>query len=242
MLRFDERRGSVALYAMTATLTKSVAAAGSGLAAGVRGRDAMLPMNARNWAGAEAVARRLAGKPHLEHGDVLAVLRALPFAQNAARRNVMAEGVPWIYSQCCGLTPSGLRSKLVNRCPAVAAVLARFGKQSGAACGDDARYPFTSITMNFNYQSKVHKDTFHVGGRSRIIALGDFDGGELWVEGTGNVDVHGRWYDFDGTASHKTLDFAGERYSLIYFVHESALYVEERDELEALGYSWPPGA
>ena len=25
-----------------------------------------------------------------------------------------------ISSQCCGLTPSGLRSKLVNRCPAVA--------------------------------------------------------------------------------------------------------------------------
>ena len=36
-------------------------------------------------------------KSLLTFGDVLSVLRSLPFAQNAARRNVMAEGVPWIY-------------------------------------------------------------------------------------------------------------------------------------------------
>jgi hypothetical protein len=100
--------------------------------------------------------------------------------------------------------------------------------------------------MNFNYQSRVHKDTFHVGGRSRIVALGDFDGGALWVEGTGAVDVRHRWHDFDGTRDHKTLDFEGERYSLIYFTHESALYHApggaQRAGLEALGYRWPPGA
>ena len=224
--------------------------------------------------------------------------------------------MPWICSQCCGLTPSGLPSKLANKCPAVATVLARFGQQSAALLAAEAAaaevgaavvagvggnmdaaraaaaaaatppapappapapapavpvqaaasttpappppppapppppsppyYHFTSVTMNFNYQSRVHKDTFHVGGRSRIVALGDFDGGALWVEGTGAVDVRHRWHDFDGTRDHKTLDFEGERYSLIYFTHESALYHApggaQRAGLEALGYRWPPGA
>ena len=49
-----------------------------------------------------------------------------------------------------------------------------------------AGYPFTSITVNCNYASKPHRDSCHIDGRARIIAIGDFEGGELWVEGQCN--------------------------------------------------------
>ena len=42
-------------------------------------------------------------------------------------------------------------------------------------------------------------------GDSLILALGDFDGGELWVEGRGALDVRRRWQRFDGTRAHATL-------------------------------------
>ena len=111
-----------------------------------------------------------------------------------------------------------------------------------------ASYPFTSITMNFNYQSREHRDTFHVGGRSRIIALGDYDGGELRLRADDAapaeaqlLDIKEQWLDFDGTLRHETAPFEGERYSLIYFVHETALHVHgaDRQPLLDLGFRWP---
>ena len=179
--------------------------------------------------------------------DALAVLRALPFSQNTGRRNVMAEHVPWIYSQCAGLTPSGLPSRLVNRCPNVVRVLVRLMTEHDDREGG-VFYPCTSITMNFNYQSREHRDTFHVGGRSRIIGLGDYDGGELRLRADDAttaeaqlLDVKQRWLDFDGTLRHETAPFEGERYSLIYFVHDTALHVDsaDRQPLLDLGFRWP---
>ena len=62
---------------------------------------------------------------------------------------------------------------------------------------------------------QTHRDACHVGGRSRIIAVGDYEGGELWVEGRGLLDVHNKWIDFDGRHQHRTEPFTGERYSLV---------------------------
>ena len=217
-------------------------------------RSCIAAMNQRSHRGAERLARSLNHtKSTIDGRDVLAVLRALPFSQNSARRNVMSEGQDWIYSQCAGLTPSGLPSRLMNKCPEVVRLLARYmlchadGDTIGTAASctaQAAKYPFTSITMNFNYESRVHRDTFHVGGRSRIVALGDFDGGELWVDGTGCIDVKDHWHDFDGTQQHSTMPFVGERYSLIYFMHESAQYVTgpDRQPLLDLGFRWPSPA
>lgn len=210
-------------------------------------RHSMCAMNQRSHRGAERLAAALNLKPRIDTADALAVLRALPFSQNAGRRNVMAEHVQWIYSQCAGLTPSGLPSRLANRCPNVVRLLARLMAEHDDREGG-AFYPFTSITMNFNYQSREHRDTFHVGGRSRIIALGDYDGGELRLRADDAapaeaqlLDVKQRWLDFDGTLRHETAPFEGERYSLIYFVHETALHVHgaDRQPLLDLGFRWP---
>jgi hypothetical protein len=108
----------------------------------------------------------------------------------------------------------------------------------------------------------------HVGGHSRIIALGDFQEGKLWLEDIGSVDIRHKWLDFDGRKLHKTEPHIGERYSLIYFAHEVSLrenfYIPVvpssdtrtskesepngtnnnkdrcvREKLEILGYLWP---
>ena len=179
-----------------------------------------LPMTQRTYKGAEREARKLRDKK-IGPMDVLAVLRKLPFAQNVMRKNVIPDGTPFIYSQCAGLTPSGLVSKLVNKCPEVVTVLVRFVNEAPEL--QSQKYAFTSITMNYNYNSKLHRDAMHIGGCSRIIALGDFRGGHLWLEDSGSVDIRNRWLDFDGRKLHKTEPHIGERYSLIYFAHEVCL-------------------
>jgi hypothetical protein len=122
------------------------------------------------------------------------------------------------------------------KCPLVVTVLSKF------ALDYDPNFTFTTITINYNYASAPHQDVNHEDGRARIIAFGDFQGGELNLEGVGDVDIRNRWYDFDGTILHSTNPFVGERYSLVYFTHVS-WKSEAADEigrkLIALGVPWP---
>jgi hypothetical protein len=106
----------------------------------------------------------------------------------------------------------------------------------------DPHFTFTTITINYNYASAPHRDVNHEDGRARIIALGDFEGGELNIEGRGDVDIRNNWYDFDGRILHSTKPFLGERYSLVYFTHLSWKLNEGEEvgrRLIALGVSWP---
>jgi hypothetical protein len=121
------------------------------------------------------------------------------------------------------------------KCPLVVTVLSKF------ALNYDPNFTFTTITINYNYASAPHQDINHEDGRARIIAFGGFQGGELNLEGVGDVNIQNRWYDFDGTILHSTNPFVGERYSLVYFTHVS--WKSEADEigrkLIALGVPWP---
>jgi hypothetical protein len=106
----------------------------------------------------------------------------------------------------------------------------------------DPHFTFTTITINYNYASAPHQDVNHEDGRARIIALGDFEGGELNIEGAGDINIRNNWYDFDGRILHSTKPFVGERYSLVYFTHLSWRSPEGEDvgrRLIALGVSWP---
>jgi hypothetical protein len=186
------------------------------------------------------VLRRAAetGEP-ISDSDVLNCLRKIPFSENRLRKNVIADGVPHVYSQCAGLTTArrsqGLgpvKSKVAGKCPNLVKVLAEFCRQAelkqfgsesvdGGAASQPAasqvqphacdtsglaftpkRFAFTSITLNYNYAAKPHVDSSHVDGLARIIALGDFTGGELVVKGLGTRDVRNKWVDFDGRCLH----------------------------------------
>jgi 16S rRNA G966 N2-methylase RsmD len=115
-------------------------------------------------------------------------------------------------------------------------VLARF------ALDHDKDFTFTTITINYNYAAAPHRDINHEDGKARIIALGDFEGGELHIESMGDFDIHNSWLDFDGTMLHHTKPFTGTRYSLVYFTHVACRTEVGRslkNTLEMIGVPWP---
>lgn len=78
-------------------------------------------------------------------------------------------------------------------------------------------FEYTTIQVNKNIQSKGHVDQNNVGP-SIIIALGDFTGGELVVEGKPS-NIKNRFKKFDGRLGHWVQNFKGTRYSLVFFTH-----------------------
>jgi hypothetical protein len=78
-------------------------------------------------------------------------------------------------------------------------------------------FKYTTIQVNKNIRSKPHVDKNNVGP-SYIIALGDFTGGKLVIEGK-EFNIKNRWKKFNGTLGHWVEPFKGTRYSLVYFTH-----------------------
>lgn len=78
-------------------------------------------------------------------------------------------------------------------------------------------FEYTTIQVNKNIQSSPHFDKNNVGP-SIIVALGDFIGGDLVVEGKSH-NIKNRLLKFDGTKGHWVTPFKGTRYSLVFFTH-----------------------
>lgn len=74
----------------------------------------------------------------------------------------------------------------------------------------------TAFCINKNLQCRPHLDKRNVGD-STIVGLGDYQGGELIVEGE-YIDIHYKPYCFNGsTKVHATAPFQGTRYSVIFY-------------------------
>jgi len=78
-------------------------------------------------------------------------------------------------------------------------------------------FEYTTIQVNKNVVSAPHIDKNNVGP-SYGIALGDFFGGELVIEGK-EFCIKNKFKKFNGTLGHWITPFSGNRYSLIYFTH-----------------------
>lgn len=120
--------------------------------------------------------------------------------------------------------------------PEFTKVLVAFAKKHGPP-----GFKFTSIQINKNYASGLHVDKNNMGD-SQIVGLGDYTEGGLWVHDQGALDVKKKFVAFDGNVPHATLDFEGERFSLIYFVQ--AQFRQMRDEhkeylINNLGFPFP---
>ena len=80
--------------------------------------------------------------------------------------------------------------------------------------------PWTSITVNHNYQAKMHKDKGNEG-ESFLVAFGDYDGGDLKIyEGdlSGNHNIKHKPIKADfGKVYHSVEPFTGTRYSLVFY-------------------------
>ena len=90
------------------------------------------------------------------------------------------------------------------------------------------RIPSSTIAVNRNATFKPHRDTGAGAGQtiSLIVALGNFEGGEIVVENEIH-DIKYKPLEFNGfTERHWTLPFKGERFSLVWF---RCLGVEDKD-------------
>jgi hypothetical protein len=101
-------------------------------------------------------------------------------------------------------------------------------------------FKFTSIQLNHNFASALHVDDYN-SGPSYIVGLGGYEGGELWTLEHGPLDCHHRFCHYDGTEPHATLPFTGERYTLVFFTHQTHPRLGDADRayLESLGFPLP---
>ncbi|CAL1136538.1 unnamed protein product, partial [Cladocopium goreaui] len=150
-------------------------------------------------------------------------------------------------------------SKATRAHPALTLALCRGCR---AACPD---FHFTSIQVNLNTKYGMHTDGYDAGP-SRMIALGNFSEGQLWLHDgrknrwstwtairfgalafryLGLVNVQNTWIAFDGREFHLTEDWQGpERYSLVFFTNHlwDQLPAEAQRQLTNLGFQWPKEA
>ena len=110
----------------------------------------------------------------------------------------------------------------------------------------EARDAFVSSIQVNRYDAWRDSATPHVDrnnlGPSWIIAFGEFEGGELWVEGE-ELDAADAFQSFDGRDYHATLPFSGgPRYSLVFYcvASHARLGKSDRDAAELLGFRLPP--
>ena len=81
---------------------------------------------------------------------------------------------------------------------------------------------YTAITLNHGVKARAHRDTSNVG-RSIIIGIGDYKGGDLrvWEHDDAfytDMDLHDRPTMFNGALrTHETQPFEGERFTIIYY-------------------------
>ena len=78
-------------------------------------------------------------------------------------------------------------------------------------------FKYTTIQVNKNFSSKPHVDKNNVG-LSYVIAMGDYTGGEIYVEGKEH-NINNKFLKFNGTLGHWVAPYKGERYSLVFFTH-----------------------
>ena len=95
---------------------------------------------------------------------VLRVLRRWEFSKNESRANVIPSDATFVFSDTLGLVSSRTGgvfvSRITKRYPAVFELLSSWVRQAWPL---SPRFPFTSISLNFNYAARVHRDSNNAG-------------------------------------------------------------------------------
>lgn len=91
-------------------------------------------------------------------------------------------------------------------------------------------FSYTSITCNHNLETKPHIDKNNFGS-SYIIGVGDYTGGELFVNGEKH-DIQNKFLEFDGGKNeHYTCPFEGDRWSFVYYNIKTKDKLKENKEI-----------
>ena len=119
----------------------------------------------------------------------------------------------------------------------VNAVLRRLVEQTGwQVC-------WSSLQVNHNTVAQWHKDVKNVG-LSIIISVGTFSGGQFELRGLPPFDLRDKAMLFDGSVSHRSAQFDGERWSVVAFLSGAVKWATDaqRQLLLDLGFSLPPAS
>lgn len=173
----------------------------------------------------------------IKNADVLKVLKKWAYHKNDVRLNVMPEGEKWVFSDTLGMVRTRDGRLIVNGItesfPNVYRILMKWLRDN-TQIGSSKAFPSTSISLNYAYAAKIHRDQGNAGP-SMGMALGKFTGGKLkyWEDDTSVIgkndldtllpispkiiDVSRGPKLFDGRRAHAVESFKGSRYSLVFF-------------------------
>ena len=120
------------------------------------------PASKRRRRDADALATELlASGKNFSDADVLAVLSRWTFHPNKNRQNVLPEGAAFVYSDTLGLTRDRKGTVAVDSYPRQFPNVFRFlGKwiKQRRPVEFSHDFPFTSISLNYNYAARLHRD------------------------------------------------------------------------------------
>ena len=183
--------------------------------------EAAEPARKRRRKDADTLATELlvSGKL-LSDADVLSVLSRWTFQKNKNRQNVIPDGSEFVYSDTLGLTKDRRGNIAVDAYtrerPSVFTFLCEWLKQRKPT-ELVLDFPFTSISLNYNYAAKLHRDGNNAGP-SLARSFGAFIGGELsyWSNDDKRtpleqlrerdavrIDTHMHYALFDGCRGHR---------------------------------------
>ena len=137
-------------------------------------------MERRDRATADRRARELLCKTITGDGDLLEVLQLWRFKPNRTRKNVVPEGVPFVFSETLGLVRSRTGKFIMTN------IARQYGNVFMLLCkwladnmppGLKHPFPFTSINVNYDYGARIHRDVNNLGA-SLTKSCGCFAGGE----------------------------------------------------------------
>ena len=181
---------------------------------------------------------------------LLSYLKANPLPKTNARQNVSKDAVETI---TLGMVqPRGASSCRIGETTTYDKfnlLRLALGLLSDSSIVGSKPEMFTSICVNANFACELHVDK-HNEGLSTIVAGGDYAGGEFHLlpgdsvedDGGGGVDVdiHKKWFSFDGGRFHRALPFEGFRVSVVFFsVPLSKCDIDDLVALRSLGFKVP---
>lgn len=150
-----------------------------------------VPSAKRSRKSANLLAEELLGsKKPVTDQSILRVLRAWRFTENTNRINVTPIDEAFVYSDTLGLVSSRTgvvsASRQTKLYPAVFRLMAAWV----AGAWPLLPFPFTSISVNFNYAARIHRDALNVGP-SLTRAFGEYRGGALkyWGDDDGCLSL-----------------------------------------------------
>ena len=150
--------------------------------------------------------------------DMFALLEKAKFPKNTGRTNNLRKGQTFSRSMVLGKVRMFYGKGLAE---------SRFNKQHPELLkmakkllkSHDPNYRFQAVTINKNHASARHTDKYN-RGKSYIIGLGNYTGGELvFEEGPykGSHNIKNRWLKFEGDTPHFVRPFKGTRYTLVFY-------------------------